>query len=82
MGTNINMNIPFVKNLSEVTGDFWKAKVFANGEEHLLNEQQQNMMKFAEAIKFEKRRYKFGLGKKGFDGSLYVYREVISMQWA
>ena len=75
MGTNINMNIPFVKDLSEVTGDFWKAKVFANGEEHLLDEQNQNMMKFAEAIKFEKRRYKFGLGKKGFDGSLYVYRE-------
>ena len=75
MGNNINMNIPFVKDLSEVTGDFWKAKVFANGEEHLLDEQNQNMMKFAEAIKFEKRRYKFGLGKKGFDGSLYVYRE-------
>ena len=46
MGTNINMNIPFVKDLSEVTGDFWKAKVFANGQEHLLNEQNQNMMKF------------------------------------
>jgi len=75
MGTNINMNIPFVKDLSEVTGDLWKAKVFANGEEHLLNEQQQNMMKFAGAIQFEKKRYKFGLGKNGWNGSLYVYRE-------
>lgn len=75
MGTNINMNIPLVNELSEVTGDLWKAKVFANGEEHLLTEQNQQMMKFAGAIQFEKKRYKFGLGKKGWDGSLYVYRE-------
>jgi len=73
MGTNMNMNIPFVKDLTEVTGGY--AKVFVSGEEHLLNEQKQNMMKFAEAIRFEKKRYKFGLGSKGFDGSLYVYRE-------
>ena len=75
MGTNINIGIPFVKDLSEVTGDFWKAKVFVDGEEHFLSEQQQNTLKFAEAIRFEKRRYKFGLGKRGWEGALYVYRE-------
>lgn len=73
MGTNMNMDIPFVKDLTEVTGGY--AKVFVSGEEHLLDEQKQNMMKFAEAIRFEKKRYKFGLGNKGFNGSLYVYRE-------
>ena len=81
MGTNINMNIPFMKDLSEVTGDFWKAKVFANGQEHILSEQDQNMLKFAEAIKFEKRRYKFGLGRKVGMARCTFTERATSMQW-
>ena len=74
----INMRIPRVSELTEVVPvvkDQYHPKVNVDGEPIFIAPHYEELMKFAEAIKFEFKRYKFGLLKKDFKNYLHVYRD-------